>query len=396
MFRRNKKGPSGQANRLRNEAKPNTLTWATSDATDDADQEFEPTEALDPAESDEAFDDFEGEDEADDPEVLARREADLEAELQRQAEEFGLTKANPVDLYGPNGESVAIVLQALEELTPEDADDLADAWDAVDAAERDVVERVLRRRHRTGKYADELASAEDSVAAWLRAQKPVDDDEASVLRVVAAAARDAVDAFVLDQDIDDADYAMLSGPWLEIMGSDDGAQAETDDQGETGAQDAETEAEGETGGAAETDAVADEIEAAKGQGDDVLFGPSTPLLMDVFERLRGLSMDDLAKLVKVWKETDREDLKAAHQALDKAVREDRDWRDQVRLAQDRVVDWASQRESRQGAIPPIADCVAALVMADVLEPEDAQTLYAPWAAVVGEPKLPTFEDDSRP
>ena len=35
----------------------------------------------------------------------------------------------------------------------------------------------------------------------------------------------------------------------------------------------------------------------------------------------------------------------------------------------------------------------ALVMADILEREDAETLYAPWADVVGEPALPAFEED---
>jgi hypothetical protein len=41
----------------------------------------------------------------------------------------------------------------------------------------------------------------------------------------------------------------------------------------------------------------------------------------------------------------------------------------------------------------VADAIAALVMADMLEPEDAETLYAPWAETVGQPALPTYEDD---
>jgi hypothetical protein len=32
-------------------------------------------------------------------------------------------------------------------------------------------------------------------------------------------------------------------------------------------------------------------------------------------------------------------------------------------------------------------------MADMLEPEDTQTLYAPWAEVVKEPALPQYEED---
>ena len=36
---------------------------------------------------------------------------------------------------------------------------------------------------------------------------------------------------------------------------------------------------------------------------------------------------------------------------------------------------------------------AALAMADILEAEDAETLYAPWAEAIGEPALPSYEDD---
>ena len=48
---------------------------------------------------------------------------------------------------------------------------------------------------------------------------------------------------------------------------------------------------------------------------------------------------------------------------------------------------------RESAGPVLADAVAALVLADIFEPEDAEILYAPWAEVVGAPALPTFEDD---
>jgi hypothetical protein len=33
-------------------------------------------------------------------------------------------------------------------------------------------------------------------------------------------------------------------------------------------------------------------------------------------------------------------------------------------------------------------------MADILEPEEAETLYAPWAEVVSEPELPKYEDEA--
>jgi hypothetical protein len=49
--------------------------------------------------------------------------------------------------------------------------------------------------------------------------------------------------------------------------------------------------------------------------------------------------------------------------------------------------------AREVAGPAVADAVAAIAMADMLEPEDAAALYAAWAEVVGEPILPTFEDE---
>jgi hypothetical protein len=49
--------------------------------------------------------------------------------------------------------------------------------------------------------------------------------------------------------------------------------------------------------------------------------------------------------------------------------------------------------AREVAGPAVADAVAAIAMADMLEPEDAAALYAAWAEVIGEPVLPTFEDD---
>jgi len=379
MFRRKQTGKGKpEANRLSNEAEPNTLTWGAGDVVAPEDQDLELDEALDEELDEELDDELDEEAEDDDPEALARRQAEFEAEIQRQAEEFGLATDDPKAIYGPNGESVAAVLEALDEIDPDTAERLADAWDAIDPNERDVLDRILQRRHRGGSHQYELSAAEDSVSAWLVAQKPTSDEEAEVARIVAAAARDAVDAFILDEELDDVDYETLSGPWLAVMGSEDDETEEDAGGGE------------EPGGG--EDAGDDSPDSEK-QG---VFGPNTPLLMDMFERLRGLTIDDLAKIQRIWKATDREDLKSAHRAVEEAVREDYAWRDQVKVAQEQVVKWASLREGRQDFVPPLVDCVAALVLADILEPEDAETLYEPWAAAVGEPKLPTYEDDTRP
>jgi hypothetical protein len=37
--------------------------------------------------------------------------------------------------------------------------------------------------------------------------------------------------------------------------------------------------------------------------------------------------------------------------------------------------------------------VTALVLADLLEREDAETLFAPWGEAVGDPSLPEYSDE---
>ena len=96
--------------------------------------------------------------------------------------------------------------------------------------------------------------------------------------------------------------------------------------------------------------------------------------------------------------------------MQELAREDDAWRAQVKSAQDQITTWANgphdtarvprqdralstEVEVRAAALPPAIDAVSALVLADLLEPEDAQTLYAAWEATVGEPRLPEFEED---
>jgi hypothetical protein len=372
MFRRFKTEKGKTEDLVIDQGEPGELAWNASDADDVEENDLDELE------------------DEEDPKEIARREAELQAELQRQAEEFGLTNIDPIALYGPNGESVQAVLEALDELDPDDAEKLADAWDMVDAAERDVVERVMNRRYRAGKHKYELATAEDAVAAWLRAQKPEDDDEAAIYRIVAAAARDAVDAFVLDQDLDDADYDTLAGPWLTVM--------ESDEDESDGADEAD-----EAGPAAGDESVEDDSGEAGGP-----YGPNSGLVVDFLTRLKSLEEPTIDELVAVWRERPKDELKVAHRALQALADEDERWREQMRLAQEGIFAWMTgtravtvhnsntenaRTRRRELAGPAVADAIAALVMSDILEPEDAEVLYAPWAEVVGEPSLPDFEDD---
>jgi hypothetical protein len=138
MFRRVKREPT--ANRLSDEAEPNELSL------DDESRQNE----LD-LDSDE-FEDEDGEldEEELDPEERARRAAELQAELQRQAEEFGLTGSSPEALYGPNGEAVAELLDSLNDIDDETAEAIADAFWAIPEADRKVARSVIGRRYRGG------------------------------------------------------------------------------------------------------------------------------------------------------------------------------------------------------------------------------------------------------
>jgi hypothetical protein len=327
-----------------------------------------------------------GEESADeelDGRTAAQRHADLQAELQRQAEEFGLTGDNPVGLYGPNGEAVASMLESLADIDEETAEAIADAYEAIPEAERKVAQSVVRRRHRGGKLDYELDLAERGVADWLSSLKLTDRDEAALYAVVADAAVDAVDALVLEDELADPDFATLYGAWSEVMDSDEDEEAE------------EGEAEGQN-------EAGDSDDAEDSEG---IFGPNTDLVQQVIAKLKELSEGDVAALVAVWREQPREELRVAHRSLQNLADEDPKWREQLRLAQEEIFAWMKDPENkadrsfshdgnrdRELAGPALADAIAALVMADMLDAEDAAILYGPWSEVVKSPELPTYEE----
>jgi hypothetical protein len=379
MFRRGKDNKKPVANKLGRQSEPNKLSWSGSDAAS-ADEQFDEQELAED-ESDELDDEDLEDDEAGDEEdaETAERQAELQAELARQAEEFGLTGSNPTAAYGANGQAVAALLDRLERIRPTMMERVADAWDSVDPAERDIVNRELDHRHRDGRHRDELAAAEQMVTDWLNARVHADEDEATLARIVADAAKDAVDALILDRDLDDADYETLYGPWAEAMG--------------TGEEDGDTDAQSDE----ET------------EGDAGEFGPNTELVGQFLTRLAALDPVELAELATSWGELSKSDLRRAHRTVKGLVDEDEGWRAQVKGAQERISAWADgphpprigkkgsltppDPEAVQAAIPAAVDAITALVLADLLEPEDAETLYLAWADTIGEPAFPEFEED---
>ena len=365
-------------------------------------------EAVDLEPFEEGFDDDSDDEEEDDGRTAEQRRADLEAELQREAEEYGLTNMSPVTLFGPNGEAVAAVLDALTEVDDDLAEAIADAYEAIPDAERKVARGFVRRLLRKANLEEEADTAQQAVSDWLSALKVPYEDQ-GLYATVANAAKDAVLGLVLEEELDDADFDTLYGPWSEVM----------DAEGEEEAPEVEAEAAAETykamakaikanakGGAKVGKAAGS---AGSAEGDEAVgeFGPNTQLVLEFLKRLTALETAEIGELVTAWREQPKEPLRQAHRNLQALADEDAAWREQLRLAQEEVFAWIEGRatqhhdkpsrndssRSREVAGPVVADSVAAIAMADMLEPEDAETLYASWAEVVGEPVLPTYEDD---
>jgi hypothetical protein len=397
MFRRMKRqGDEPLANELSGSAEPNTLklTKPGKEGESEATEWAWTADGMTPIESDDA--EFDDDDELEKPKGAepTMTPEELQAELQRQAEEFGLTGDNPIGLYGPHGEDVAGLLNSLPEIDDETAEAIADAYEAIPEAERKVAQSVVRRRHRGGKWSYELDIAERGVSDWLSSLKIFDPDDAEMYAIVANAATDAVDALILEDELADADFDTLYAAWSEVMDLEDD---------ETAVEDATTAPEAAAG---PDDKPQDQ---PKGAGEnDGPFGPNTELVIQFLDKLAALDGAQIVELVSGWRDQPKDELRVAHRALQALADEDHTWREQLRLAQEEVFAWMESRtttylehfattkedaRARESAGPVVADAVAALVMADVLEDDDAEILYAPWAELIGEPALPTFEDD---
>jgi hypothetical protein len=232
---------------------------------------------------------------------------------------------------------------------------------------------MMARRLRNDRRLDApLRAAETRIRGWLEAREPADDREASQYEEVADAARDAVAALILGQELNDADFATLYGPWSDVMDEDAGEE--------------DTEAEDEVPAAPEPED-ATEADAAEETNSELDFGPNGELIAELLAQLQSLS--------GAWVSADRAAVAQARAALEGALEADPDSREELKLAQSQVDGWAGEKDVRlrKVAAPAVEDAVAALAMVDALSEADAATLYAPWAYTVGTPELPSLEDD---
>ena len=332
-----------------------------------------------------------------DDEAAEDQPEDMTADLELQAADY--LADNDVWMYGPNADAVLEILDRLEDIVPDEAGPIAEAWQAIPKSDREGARRAARKLAEDdveiGRY---LQLAREAVGSWLAVTGPypeyVNADPAwgRNCAQTAEAALDAATAVILEGALNESQYVALLDPWSETMAQ---IEAAAEAASIEGAGDDEPDA-------GEEDEAEDGDEEAEGE-----FGPNTDAVTDFLNRLWLLAPEQVGRLVSGWQNADRDALTAAHESLRDLADEDPEWRDQVRNAQEKLAPWlnagrleetagflgqAGQGESRKMAGPALADAVAALVLGDLLARPDAEALYGAWFNLIGAPPLPVASE----
>jgi hypothetical protein len=325
-----------------------------------------------------------------DGEELEELAEDMTADLDSQAAEYFAN--NDVWMYGPNATAVLEILDWLEEIVPSEARPLAETWLAIPKSDRDRARKAARKIAEDDlEMGRHLQLAREAVTTWMSVAAAYPDfvsaepDWARLCGQVAEAALDAATAVILEGKLEEGHYEALLEPWSET----------------TAQLDAAAEAASLDGGDGELEEELDE------EGDDDVveseFGPNSNEVVDFMNRLWLLAPEQIGRLVTGWQDAARDELKIAHEAIQEIADENPECREQVRAAQEKLAPWLNsgrvaetagilgqtgQGDMRKMAGPALADAIAALVLGDLLEPADAETLYAPWYNIMGAPELP--------
>jgi hypothetical protein len=333
-------------------------------------------------------------------EVPGDQPEDMTADLESQAADY--LADNDVWMYGPNAEAVLEILDRLEEIVPDEARPLAEAWLAIPKSDRERARKAARKLAEEDlEIARHLQLAKEAVGTWMAVTGPypefvnAEPDWGRLCAQAGEAALDAATAVILEGKIEEPHYEALLEPWEETM-----AQLEADAARLEGPAESESSDEEDEGDETEQGESAEEAE-----GD---FGPNSDAVTDFLNRLWLLTPEQVGRLVSGWQNGDRDDLKTAHESLRALVDEDSEWRDEVRRAQKQLSPWlnasrlqetagflgqAGQGESRKMAGPALADAMAALVLGDLLDRRDADALYGPWFNLIGAPPLPVPSEE---
>jgi hypothetical protein len=315
---------------------------------------------------------------------------DTEADLDSQAADY--LADNDLWLYGPNAQDVLDVLDRLEEIQPSEASAIAEAWRGAPRSDREAARKAARRivegeGQGEGEEGRQVRMAREEVGAWLTVASGYPEytktipDWAKTCSVVSEAAVDAVTAIILEDLLDEEHYQALISPWNDALD-----EIELHE---------ELEAEGVPADEEETEEDQEEAEDK--------YGPNANLVLDFLNRLWLLSPEQVTRLVSAWENAPQDGLELAHEAIRELVEDDPELRKEVRAAQQTISPWLNsgrlvetssfigqtgQGMARGMAGPALADAIAALVVGDLLAPEDAEALYAPWFNLVGAPPLP--------
>ena len=331
--------------------------------------------------------------------LLEDQPEDMTADLESQAADY--LAGNDVWMYGPSAAAILEILDRLEEIVPDEARPIAEAWQAIPKSDRERARKAARKIVEDDEeLARYLQLSREAVGSWLSVTGPypeyanADPAWGRNCAQTAEAALDAATAVILEGRLDESSYVALLDPWTETLAQIDAAAEVARIEG--------TGTEPEDGD--------DEIEPESDeQAEDGEFGPNTDSVTDFLNRLWLLAPEQVGRLVSGWENTDRETLKTAHEGLRDVVDTDPEWREQVRRAQEKLAPWlnagriqetsgflgqAGQGESRRMAGPALADAVAALVLGDLLDRLDAEALYGAWFNLIGAPELPVASEDS--
>jgi hypothetical protein len=322
------------------------------------------------------------------------RPEDMTADLEAQAADY--LADNDVWMYGPNAVAVIEILDRIEDIGPQQARPLAEAWLAIPKSDRDRARKAASKLAETdAELARHLQLVREAVGTWMAVTGPypefvnAEPDWSRICAQTGEAALDAATAVILEGKLEEHHYEALLEPWSETMAQ---LEAAVDAAKLEGAQAEETDED-------------DEAEEDEAEGE---FGPNSDTITDFLNRLWLLTPEQVGRLVGGWQNADRDDLKTAHESLRALAEEDPEWREQVRHAQEKLTPWlnagriqetagflgqAGQGESRKMAGPALADAIAALVLADLLDRPDAEAMYGPWFNLIGAPSLPVVDDD---
>jgi len=315
---------------------------------------------------------------------------DMTADLDSQAADY--LAGNDVWMYGPNAEAVLEILDRLEEIVPDQARPLTEAWLAIPKSDRDRARKAVRKLAEDDEEIfRHLQLVREAVGTWMAVTGSypefvnAEPNWARMCGQTGEAALDAATAVILEGKLHESHYEALLEPWSETM-------AQLDAAAEAAKLEGPVEIESES----DDEELDDEEEEGK-------FGPNSDSVTDFLNRLWLLAPEQVGRLVSGWQNVDRKDLKTAHEGLRTVVDEDPEWRDEVRRAQDELSPWlnagriqdtagflgqAGQGESRKMAGPALADAIAALVLGDLLKRRHAEVLYGPWFNLIGAPPLP--------